>query len=321
MIEVDHLFKRYGSHYAVNDLSFTLEKGKIYGLLGPNGAGKSTTMNMLTGYLGATSGDIRIDGHSMTLEPEETKKYTGYLPDTPPLYVDMTVGEYLLTVAELKKIPHSQRKEQIRRVMDQLMLTDMKKRLIKNLSKGYRQRVGIAQVMLGSPEVIILDEPTVGLDPEQILEIRSIIRKLGEDHTVIVSSHILSEIAAVCDDVLIIYKGKLIARGSAEDLRHMASKETEIRLSAEGERKKIEAALEEVPNIHKVEIRETEEGLYEIRLQAESGRDTPRALFRAFSRADCPILEMGQAALNLEDIFLELTRKAQAASEKQGEIV
>ena len=206
MIEINNLVKKYGDHVAVDDLSLTVEPGKIYGFLGPNGAGKSTTMNIITGYLGATSGEVKINGHDIFKEPEEAKKCIGYLPEIPPLYVDMTVREYLYFVAELKKLEKSLRKRYVEEAMETTGITDVANRMIRNLSKGYRQRVGFAQAILGYPEIIILDEPTVGLDPKQIIEIRELIRKLGEKHTVILSSHILTEISAVCDHVFIISK-------------------------------------------------------------------------------------------------------------------
>ena len=211
MIEVENLVKRYGDHLAVDHLSFHVEPGKIYGFLGPNGAGKSTTMNIMTGYIAATEGTVKINGHDIIKDAEEAKKCIGYLPEIPPLYQDMTVREYLHFVAELKKIPKSERETQLREIMDLTIITDMEGRLIKNLSKGYKQRVGLAQAVLGYPEVIILDEPTVGLDPKQIIEIRDLIKKLGEKHTVILSSHILSEVQAVCDEIMIISKGHLVA--------------------------------------------------------------------------------------------------------------
>ena len=218
MIEINHLVKKYGNHTAVNDLSLTVEPGKIYGFLGPNGAGKSTTMNILTGYLGATSGEIIVNGFDILENPEEAKKCIGYLPELPPLYQDMTVAEYLNFVAELKKLEKEHRKEYVEEAMETTGITGVSRRLIRNLSKGYKQRVGLAQAVLGFPEVIILDEPTVGLDPKQIIEIRDLIKELGEHHTVILSSHILSEISAVCDHVFIISKGKLVASDSTENL-------------------------------------------------------------------------------------------------------
>ena len=218
MIEVSHLTKKYGGHLAVDDVSFTVEDGQIYGLLGPNGAGKSTIMNILTGYLSATSGQVTVAGHPLPEEADEAKACVGYLPEQPPLYPEMTVGEYLNFVAELKKVPRAQRKEQVLRAARRTGLEKVLPRLIRSLSKGYKQRVGIAQALLGSPKIIILDEPTVGLDPAQVIEMRKLIRELGKAHTVILSSHILSEVQAVCQQVLILSKGKLAASGTLQGL-------------------------------------------------------------------------------------------------------
>ena len=218
MIEVSHLTKKYGGHLAVDDVSFTVEDGQIYGLLGPNGAGKSTIMNILTGYLSATSGQVTVAGHPLPEEADEAKACVGYLPEQPPLYPEMTVGEYLNFVAELKKVPRAQRKEQVLRAARRTGLEKVLPRLIRSLSKGYKQRVGIAQALLGSPKIIILDEPTVGLDPAQVIEIRKLIRELGKAHTVILSSHILSEVQAVCQQVLILSKGRLAASGTLQEL-------------------------------------------------------------------------------------------------------
>ena len=218
MIEVSHLTKKYGGHLAVDDVSFTVEDGQIYGLLGPNGAGKSTIMNILTGYLSATSGQVTVAGHPLPEEADEAKACVGYLPEQPPLYPEMTVGEYLNFVAELKKVPRAQRKEQVLRAAWRTGLEKVLPRLIRSLSKGYKQRVGIAQALLGSPKIIILDEPTVGLDPAQVIEMRKLIRELGKAHTVILSSHILSEVQAVCQQVLILSKGKLAASGTLQEL-------------------------------------------------------------------------------------------------------
>ena len=218
MIEVSHLTKKYGGHLAVDDVSFTVEDGQIYGLLGPNGAGKSTIMNILTGYLSATSGQVTVAGPPLLEEADEAKACVGYLPEQPPLYPEMTVGEYLNFVAELKKVPRAQRKEQVLRAARRTGLEKVLPRLIRSLSKGYKQRVGIAQALLGSPKIIILDEPTVGLDPAQVIEMRKLIRELGKAHTVILSSHILSEVQAVCQQVLILSKGKLAASGTLQEL-------------------------------------------------------------------------------------------------------
>ena len=218
MIEVSHLTKKYGGHLAVDDVSFTVEDGQIYGLLGPNGAGKSTIMNILTGYLSATSGQVTVAGHPLPEDADEAKACVGYLPEQPPLYPEMTMGEYLNFVAELKKVPRAQRKEQVLRAARRTGLEKVLPRLIRSLSKGYKQRVGIAQALLGSPKIIILDEPTVGLDPAQVIEMRKLIRELGKAHTVILSSHILSEVQAVCQQVLILSKGKLAASGTLQEL-------------------------------------------------------------------------------------------------------
>ena len=260
MIEVTNLTKRYGSHVAVDHLSFRVEKGQIYGFLGPNGAGKSTTMNIITGYLAPSEGTVTINGKDIQKEPEEAKKCIGYLPELPPLYVDMTVKEYLKFVAELKKVPAKEREKQIAEVMEMTYITDMQGRLIKNLSKGYRQRVGLAQAILGYPEVIILDEPTVGLDPKQIIEIRDLIRKLGENHTIILSSHILSEVSAVCDHIMIIAHGKLVASDSPEGLQKLRSGSTELKLTVKGGYEQAQSVLLTIPQVETVEQDEEAKG-------------------------------------------------------------
>ena len=259
MIEVNNLVKRYGDHTAVDHLSFKIEKGKIYGFLGPNGAGKSTTMNMITGYIASTEGTVTIDGHDILDEPEQAKKCIGYLPEMPPLYFDMTVLEYMNFVADLKKIPKDKKKSIVAEVMEMVKITDMKNRLIKNLSKGYRQRVGLAQAILGYPEVIILDEPTVGLDPKQIIEIRDLIKSLKEKHTVILSSHILSEVSAVCDYVLIISHGKLVASDTPENLGKLAEGSNTLNLTVKGEKDKIRTALGQIESVKNVTVADAKE--------------------------------------------------------------
>ena len=244
MIEVENLTKKYGSHVAVDNLSFRVERGMIYGFLGPNGAGKSTTMNMMTGYIAATSGTVKINGYDILKNPEQAKKSIGYLPELPPVYPDMTVYEYLRFVAELKKVKKNERQVQIEDVMKQTHIEDVKGRLIKNLSKGYKQRVGLAQAIIGYPEVIILDEPTVGLDPKQIIEIRELIRELAKKHTIILSSHILSEVSAVCDHIMIISKGKLVASDTPEGLMTLLKGGRQMKLSVLGEQSKVEELLE-----------------------------------------------------------------------------
>ena len=308
MIEVNNLVKRYGDHTAVDHLSFKIEKGKIYGFLGPNGAGKSTTMNMITGYIASTEGTVTIDGHDILDEPEQAKKCIGYLPEMPPLYFDMTVLEYMNFVADLKKIPKDKKKSMIAEVMEMVKITDMKNRLIKNLSKGYRQRVGLAQAILGYPEVIILDEPTVGLDPKQIIEIRDLIKSLKEKHTVILSSHILTEISAVCDHVFILSKGKLVASDSTEHLLERMSGAQEIALLVKEKEQRMEELLKELPGVAEVS-REPGEAAEEVlfHVTAERGEDIREALFHACAKEEIPVLEMHTETKSLEDVFLELT--------------
>lgn len=308
MIEVTNLTKKYGDHIAVDHLSFRVEKGQIYGFLGPNGAGKSTTMNIITGYLAATEGTVTIDGKDIQKDPEEAKRSIGYLPELPPLYVDMTVREYLEFVAELKKVPKKERKQQIDDVMEMTQITDMQQRLIRNLSKGYRQRVGLAQAILGYPEVIILDEPTVGLDPKQIIEIRDLIRKLGENHTVILSSHILSEVSAVCDHIMIIAHGKLVASDSPENLQKLMSGSMELNLEVKGSAAAVKSALQEISQIDRIEENtEASKNVAKMKVISKENADIREQVFYALADAKLPILEMTHAEKSLEDIFLELT--------------
>ncbi len=310
MIEISHLTKKYGTHVAVDDLNLTIEPGRIYGFLGPNGAGKSTTMNMITGYLGATEGTIKINGFDILAQPEEAKKCIGYLPELPPLYMDMTVEEYLLFAAELKKIPKENRKPYVEDAMATTKITDMRGRLIKNLSKGYRQRVGLAQAILGYPEIIILDEPTVGLDPKQIIEIRDLIQNLGKKHTVILSSHILSEVRAVCDYIFIISHGKLVASEETEELVERMSGGQVIELKLKAEKEKVKKAFADAEHITAVETKEQpEDGITEVTVTAEKNEDVREEIFHICAESDMPILEMINGGKSLEDIFLELTSK------------
>lgn len=308
MIEVSNLVKKYGDHTAVDHLSFQIEKGKIYGFLGPNGAGKSTTMNMITGYIASTEGKVMIDGHDILEEPEAAKKCIGYLPEMPPLYFDMTVLEYMKFAADLKKIPRNQKDKQIKEVMDMVKITDMKDRLIKNLSKGYRQRVGLAQAILGYPEVIILDEPTVGLDPKQIIEIRDLIKGLKQKHTVILSSHILSEVRAVCDYVLIISHGKLVASDTPDNLERLAAGSNSLLMKVKGEKDTIRKALEKIEGVTGVEMSyDSDEKLWKTKLSIQENVDIREKVFYAMAKANCPIYEMQVKRVSLEDVFLELT--------------
>ena len=308
MIEVSNLVKKYGDHTAVDHLSFQIEKGKIYGFLGPNGAGKSTTMNMITGYIASTEGKVMIDGHDILEEPEAAKKCIGYLPEMPPLYFDMTVLEYMKFAADLKKIPRNQKDKQIKEVMDMVKITDMKDRLIKNLSKGYRQRVGLAQAILGYPEVIILDEPTVGLDPKQIIEIRDLIKSLKQKHTVILSSHILSEVRAVCDYVLIISHGKLVASDTPDNLDRLAAGSNSLLMKVKGEKDTIRKDLETIEGVTGVEMSyDSDEELWKTKVSIQENVDIREKVFYAMAKANCPIYEMQVKRVSLEDVFLELT--------------
>ena len=305
MIEVKNLVKRYGDHYAVDHLSFTVEDGQIFGFLGPNGAGKSTTMNMMTGYLAATEGQVLVEGHDILEEPEAARANIGYLPELPPLYPDMTVTEYLRFCAELKKIPREQREDQLQQVLALTHLEDMRSRLIRNLSKGYRQRVGLAQAILGFPKIIILDEPTVGLDPKQVVEIRDLIRHLAREHTVIISSHILSEIRAVCDHVLIIRKGKFVVCDTPEDLEEKLSAGGSLELTAKAAPEAAEAVLDRVSGVtaHTL-LGQTEDA---SRFSVAMDGDVREALFYAFAEAKLPLLELRPRMASLEEVFLDLT--------------
>lgn len=308
MIEINHLVKKYGSHVAVDDLSLTVEPGRIYGFLGPNGAGKSTTMNIITGYLAATGGKVKINGFDVLKQPEEAKKCVGYLPELPPLYMDMTVKEYLDFVAELKKLDKSLRAGYVKEAMKITRTEEVSGRLIRNLSKGYRQRVGFAQAVLGYPEILILDEPTVGLDPKQIIEIRDLIRELGKKHTIILSSHILSEISAVCDHVFIISHGKLVASDSTENLLERMTGAQEIELLLKAEENEAETAIREIAQVERCEKTEAkEDGTVGLLVTAKKDADVREAIYHTCVEHHMPILEMKAASKSLEDVFLELT--------------
>jgi ABC-2 type transport system ATP-binding protein len=320
LIEVNNLVKRYGDHTAVDHLSFKIEKGKIYGFLGPNGAGKSTTMNMITGYIASTEGTVRIDGHDILEEPEAAKKCIGYLPEQPPLYFDMTVLEYMKFVADLKKIPKDKKATMIEEVMDMVKISDMRNRLIKNLSKGYRQRVGLAEAIMGYPEVIILDEPTVGLDPKQIIEIRTLIKDLKKKHTVILSSHILSEVSAVCDYVLIISHGKLVASDTPENLGKLAEGSNTLETLIKGEKSQIKQALESIEGVNSVTIEKDEkQNLWSTKVSTEENNDIREKVFYKMSDINSPIYEMKSKKVSLEEIFLELTASEKPASASEDD--
>lgn len=310
MIEVKNLVKKYGNHTAVDHLNFTIEEGHVYGFLGPNGAGKSTTMNIMTGYLGATEGEVLINGHDILKEPEEAKKQIGYLPELPPLYMEMTVREYLEFVAELKGIAKNKREESINEVEKMVKIWEVENRLIRNLSKGYRQRVGLAQAVLGFPEIIILDEPSVGLDPKQIIEIRDLIKELGKNHTVILSSHILSEISAVCDHIFIISKGKLVAGDSTENLMKQMSGAQEIELLIKGDNAAVQETFTGIAEVEKcIPLEQKDEACVHLNLIAKPGMDIREQVFASCVNHGFVILQMIPVSKSLEDVFLELTEK------------
>lgn len=308
LIEVKELVKKYGNHLAVDHLNFQIEKGRIYGFLGPNGAGKSTTMNIMTGYLGATEGTVLIDGHDILQEPEEAKKHIGYLPELPPLYTDMTVREYLEFAAELKRIPKEKRESSIQEVMKLTKLMDVELRLIRNLSKGYRQRVGLAQAILGFPDIIILDEPTVGLDPKQIIEIRELIRTLAKKHTVILSSHILAEVREVCDYILIISRGKLVASDTPENLERLMKGFGTVEIQTKAEPSRVREILQNVDGIGKVTTGRNPDGTTSAKIEAKGEKDIREEVFRAFARKECPLLTLKPCGASLEEVYMELTQ-------------
>lgn len=307
MIEVDvrNMTKKYDDHIAVDDISFTIETGKIYGFLGPNGAGKSTTMNIITGCLAATEGQVLIQGHDIYEEHKEAKRHIGYLPELPPLYHDLSPKEYLSFVAEIKQIPKQKRAAAVEDVMQRTGLMDFANRQIRQLSKGYCQRVGIAQALIGYPEVIILDEPTVGLDPKQIIEIRELIRELGKNHTVLLSSHILSEVSELCDEVMIISNGKLVARDTPENLASVLDSGSRLFISIEGEEAKVRPVLENIGSLSRIVIKKADNG--EVSVEADMAEGARNDIFYALAEARLPIHEMRAEKMTLEEIFLEYT--------------
>ncbi len=316
MITVEHLTKYYGTHLAVDDISFEITEGHVYGFLGPNGAGKSTTMNIITGCLSATDGKVMIDGHDIFEEPDAAKRCIGYLPEHPPLYMNESAEDYLRFVGEAKGLRGLELNAQIREVIEKTGIENVKHRRISQLSKGYKQRVGIAQALLGNPKVIILDEPTVGLDPIQIIEIRELITELGKTHTVIFSSHILSEVQAICDQILMIAKGKLVAFGSADELQKQMSGDNEIVLTTDAldtELREIVSGIEEITDIT-TGAAEPELTVAHIRSNHENIYDLSAAVFRAFAVSGKLILEMTLKRSNLEDVFIELSEAAPAES-------
>lgn len=319
MIKVRNLTKTYVRNKALDNISFTLEEGDILGFLGPNGAGKSTTMNIITGYLSGDEGTVEIDGTDIMEAPEKAKKKIGYLPEQPPLYNDMTVGKYLEFMFRLKKV-RLPMKEHIDKICEMVKISDVKGRIIKHLSKGYRQRVGLAQALIGDPPVLILDEPTVGLDPQQIIEIRKLIRELGKEHTIILSSHVLSEVQAVCDKIVIINHGKIAARGLTQEMTRTGGSTNRLDLIIEGRKTAVLSLLKKIDGVTEVtEKGESEKGCYEYTVT--STRDIRRLVFRAVAKTDFSILSMEPVGVSLEDTYLDIiSGKTEEESENVGNI-
>lgn len=307
MIEVKNVTKKYGKVTAVEDISFTIKEGEIVGLLGPNGAGKSTTMNMITGFIEQTTGDIIVDGNDMLKKPKKAKKQIGYMPEGVPLYTDLTVKEFVSYMAEIKQVNKKERKEKVEKIIEQTGLKEVEKKLIRNLSRGYKQRVSMAGALVGEPKILILDEPTVGLDPKQITEIRNLIKELGKTHTVILSSHILSEVSQICNKVIIINKGKIVAIDTPENLENKVTSNNSIYVTVEDPENKMQTIQEKIKEIERVElVTENEDGTKQYVLEAKGKEDLRKTIFAQFAKENITIFEMKKADTTLEDAFIKL---------------
>jgi len=310
VIEVKGLTKRYGQHEAAREITFSVAKGEVVGFLGPNGAGKTTTMNMITGYLSPTEGTASVGGHDVLEEPMEVKRLIGYLPESPPLYPEMTVAQYLRFVARIKKTPAAGKRADMERILELTGIADMRDRLIRNLSKGYKQRVGLAQALVGSPPVLILDEPTIGLDPRQIIDIRNLIRDLGREHTIVLSSHILPEVTAVCGRVIIIHHGRIVASDTIGNLSRKLAGSAGLTIRFEGAENAAIAEIRGIPDVAKVSsMGSREPGTCDVRIQSRGNADVRRQVSQALARAHCAILMMRSTDIDLEDIFIQVTRE------------
>lgn len=307
VIEVKNVTKKYGKAIAVDDISFTIQEGEIVGLLGPNGAGKSTTMNMITGFIEQTQGDIIVDGYDMLKKPKKAKKEIGYMPEGVPLYTDLTVKEFVNYMAEIKQVDKKTRKEKIEKIIEQTGLKDVQKKLVKNLSRGYKQRVSMAGALVGNPKILILDEPTVGLDPKQITEIRNLIKELGKTHTVILSSHILSEVSQICNKVIIINKGKIVAIDTPENLENKVTNNNSVYVTVEDPENKIKATTEKIKDIKNIKlVEENEDGTKQYIIEANGEVDLRKTIFAEFAKENITIFEMKKADSTLEDAFMKL---------------
>lgn len=307
MIEVKNVTKKYGKVVAVDNISFKIEDGEIIGLLGPNGAGKSTTMNMITGFIEPTEGTIIVNGYDMAKRPMKAKREIGYMPEGVPLYTDMTVKEFVTYMAEIKKIDRKVRKEKVQKIIEQTGLKDVEKKLIKKLSRGYKQRVSMAGALVGEPKILILDEPTVGLDPKQITEIRNLIKELGKTHTVILSSHILSEVSQICKKVIIINKGKIVAIDTPENLENKVSNKNSVYVTVEDTENKIDEVSKKIKEISKIElIKENEDKTKQYIIESNQDIDLRKILFQEFAKENITIFEMKKSDATLEDAFMKL---------------
>ena len=307
MIEVKNITKKYGSFTAVDNISFKIEEGEIIGLLGPNGAGKSTTMNMITGYIEPTEGEIIINGYDISKRPRKAKSQIGYMPEGVPLYSDLTVKEFVTYMSELKKVDRKTRKEKVEKIIEQTGLKDVEKKLTRNLSRGYKQRVSMAGALVGEPKILILDEPTVGLDPKQITEIRALIKELGKTHTVILSSHILSEVSQICNKVIIINKGKIVAVDTPENLEKKVASNNTTYVTVEDTENKMETIKETIPEIKEIKlIKENEDGTKQYALESDKDVDLRKIVFNEFAKENITIFEMKKADTTLEDAFMKL---------------
>ena len=319
MIEVKHVTKKYGNFTAVDDINFTIKDNEIVGFLGPNGAGKSTTMNMITGYIEPTNGKIIVNDYDISKDPKKVKRQIGYMPESTPLYYDLTVREFVNYMADLKYVKRKEKKEKVDKVLKEVGLTNVQKKLIKNLSRGYKQRVSLAGALIGNPKVLILDEPTVGLDPKQITEIRDLIRKLGKNHTVILSSHILSEVSQICEKVIIINKGKVLAVDSPSHLEEEFEEENSIYVTVEDEKNKINEVSKKIKNLKNVElIKEKNDGTKQYQLTADKSTDLRKEIFNLFPKNDINILELKKSEVTLEDAFLKLISKKEKEVEEKN---
>ena len=318
MIEVKHITKKYGNFKAVDDISFEIKDNEVVGFLGPNGAGKSTTMNMITGYVEPTSGKILVNGKDISKEPNKVKKQIGYMPENVPLYQELTVREFVNYMADLKYVKRKEKKEKVDKILEDTGLTNVQKKIIKNLSRGYKQRVSLAGALIGNPGVLILDEPTVGLDPKQITEIRELIKKLGKKHTVILSSHILSEVSQICEKVIIINKGKILAVDTPENLENKFNEENGIYLTVEDKNKKIEKTVESIKEVNKIKlIKENQDGTKQYLITANSNVDLRKELFNILPKNDINIVELKKTEITLEDAFLKLISNKEEEMEKK----